>query len=148
MGKVQEELKVDQSIELTLRLAASPKDILEEGAEPAIMLALKGIQFDVKFHVWKKIADVLLKLVESGEIDAALMPIFGALAPAFLLRIHGQVDIEIDDYMKQKIQENPLIEPVLMDAATLIASTSQVSSDDELEEFLNTSVPKPLAAIV
>ena len=50
--------------------------------------------------MWKKIADVLLKLVEGGEIDAALMPIFGALAPAFLLRVHGKLDIEIDDYMK------------------------------------------------
>ena len=78
----------------------------------------------MKFNIWKKIADVLLKLVESGEIDAALMPIFGALAPAFLLRIHGKVDIEIDDYMKQKIQENPLIEPILMDANTLVSSTS------------------------
>ena len=86
-----------------MRLAASPKDFFAEGAEPLIMLALQGISLDVKFNVWRKIADVLLKLVESGEIDAALMPIFGALAPAFLLRIHGKVDIEIDDYMKQKI---------------------------------------------
>ena len=78
----------------------------------------------MKFNVWRKIADVLLKLVEGGDIDAALMPIFGAIAPAFLLRVHGKIDIEIGDYMKQKITENPLIEPVLMDANTLVSSTS------------------------
>ena len=124
MGKVQEELKVDQNIEFTIRLAASPKDIFAEDSEPAIMQALKGISVDVKFNVWKKIADVLLKLVEGGEIDAALMPIFGALAPAFLLRVHGKLDIEIDDYMKEKIKENPLIEPILMDANSLVSNTS------------------------
>ena len=36
IDKVQEELKVDQNIEIALKLAASPKDILEEGAEPFI----------------------------------------------------------------------------------------------------------------
>ena len=102
---------------------------------------------DVKFNVWKKIADVLMKLVESGEVDAALMPIFGALAPAFLLRIHGKLDIEIDDYMKQKIMENPLVEPILMDAPTLVGATSKVSSDEELDEFLDNEVPKPLAMV-
>ena len=40
-----------------------------------------------------------------------------------------------------------MIEPILMDAATLISATSNVSSDDELEEFLTNSVPAPIAAI-
>jgi hypothetical protein len=84
-------------------LGTSPKELFEEGGEALLMLLLKGINIDVKFHVWKKVADVLLKLVESGDIDPALMPIFGGLAPAFLLRINGNLDIEIDDYMKQKI---------------------------------------------
>jgi hypothetical protein len=121
-----------------LRLGASPKDLLMEGGEPLLMELLKGINVDVKFNVWKKIADVLIKLVESGDIDPALMPIFGGLAPAFLLRINGKLDIEIDDYMKQKITENPLVEPILMDANTLIGATSSITSDEDLEEHLNT----------
>lgn len=41
--KMQNELKVDQNIELSIRLAASPKELLAEGAEPFIMQLLKGI---------------------------------------------------------------------------------------------------------
>jgi hypothetical protein len=88
------------------------------------MQILNGISFDLKLNVWKKIADVLLKLIESGDIDGSLLPIIGGIAPAFLLRINGSLDITIDDYMKSKIQENPLVEPLLMDASTLIDTTS------------------------
>ena len=133
-----------------MRLAASPQEILTPGAEPFITQILKGVSVDVKINVWKKIADVLLKIIESGEIDAGLLPIFGGIAPAFLLKISGKLDIEVDDYMMQKITENPLIEPLLMDAFTLISSTSNVTSDEEedFEEFLNTSVPPALAKLI
>lgn len=67
------------------------------------MQLLQGIALDVKVNVWKKIADVLLKLIESGDIDSQLMPIIGGLAPAFLLKVNGTLNIEIDDYMKSKI---------------------------------------------
>jgi hypothetical protein len=95
---------------------------------------------DVRVNVWKKIADVMLKVIETGELDASLLPIFGSIAPAFLLRIAANLDIEVDDYMMQKITQNPLIEPLLMDLQTLISSTSSVSSDedDDLNEHLNT----------
>lgn len=85
---------------MTLRFGASPKDLLAEGAEPFITQLLNGISLDLRLNVWKKIADVLLKVIESGDLDQALLPIFGGLAPAFLLRINGQLDIEVDDYMK------------------------------------------------
>ena len=45
------------------------------------------------------------------------------------------------------MQENPMVEPILMDAATLISATSNVSSDDELEEYLTNSVPPHIALI-
>ncbi len=38
--------------------------------------------------------------------------------------------------MQQKLQENPLIAPLLMDAHTLVGATSGVSSDEELDEHL------------
>lgn len=79
---------------------------------------------DLKLNVWKKIADVLMKLIESGDVDPSLMPIFGCLAPAFLLKLNGNLDIEIDDYMKEKITTNPMVEPLLMDANTLVSATS------------------------
>lgn len=91
-------------MEATLRLSASPKDLLTPGAEPFITQILKGVSLDVKFNVWKKIADVILKLIESGDVDPSLFPIFGGIAPAFLLKISGNLDIEVDDYMKEKIQ--------------------------------------------
>ena len=79
-----------------------------------------------------------------------MYPIFGAIAPAFLLKVNAQLNLEVDDYMKEKIQTNPLVEPLLMDAASLINATSGVSSDEdaEYEEFLNTTVPPPVAAIL
>jgi hypothetical protein len=39
--------------------------------------------------------------------------------------------------------ENPLVEPILMDAASLIGATSNVSSDDEFNEHLNANIPAP-----
>lgn len=137
-------------MEAVVRLVASPEDLLTPGAEPFITQLLKGISVDVKFHVWRKIADVILKLVESGDVDPSLYPIFGGLAPAFLLKLNASLNVEVDDYMKEKIQTNPLIEPLLMDASALINATSSVSSDDDAdyEEFLNTAVEPPFAAIL
>lgn len=73
------------------------------------MQILSGISVDVKINVWKKIADVVLKLIESGIYDEALIPILGGLAPAFLLRLNLNLDITVDELMKQKISENPLV---------------------------------------
>lgn len=61
------------------------------------MEILKGISIDIKMNVWKKIADALLKIVESGDMDPSLMALFGGIAPAFLLKVTGNLDIEIDD---------------------------------------------------
>lgn len=64
ISKVQEELKVDQNVEVSVRLATSPEEVLSEGAEPFINLLLKGISFGLRLNVWRKISDVLLKLVD------------------------------------------------------------------------------------
>jgi len=100
------------------------------------MELLKGISVELRVNLWKKIADVILKLVESGELPPSLLPILGGLAPAFLLQINGQLDIIIDDYMKNKIKENPLVEPALLDAHTLVTSISGKSFDTD-EEYFN-----------
>ncbi len=88
------------------------------------MQLLQGISIDFKLNVWKKIADVILKLIENGELPEEMMPILGGIAPAFLLRLNAGLDITVDDQMKAKISENPLVEPVLLDAKTLIDSIS------------------------
>jgi hypothetical protein len=67
------------------------------------MQLLNGISIDVNINVWKKVADVVLKLVEGGELDAALLPILGGIAPALLLKLNLNLDITVDDYMKSKI---------------------------------------------
>lgn len=89
-----------------------------------------------------------MRIVGNCEVDASLLPILGGIAPLFLLQIGGNLDIKIDDYMRTKIAENPLVEPVLLDAATLITSTSGKSfeNDEEFFESLN-ELPEPFNAI-
>jgi hypothetical protein len=130
-------LKVDQNIEFSLRLATSPEDFLKEDAEPFINLLLKGISLGVRLNVWKKISDVLLHIVEAGEVDSSMLPFFGGIAPAFLLRISGHLDLNIDEHMMSKLQEHPLLQPLLMSALSLIDATSNCSSDEDLNEHLN-----------
>jgi len=67
-----------------------------------------------------------------------------------LLRVDGRLDITVDDYFKSKIDENPLIQPLMMDAGTLISSTSKVSSDDDLESHMANleRVPEPVKKIL
>lgn len=84
---------------MTIRLAATPKEILEEGAQPLPVEILKGISLDLKINLWKKIADVLTKLLENDDIDQSLSPLIGGIAPAFLLKVNGSLNIEVDDYM-------------------------------------------------
>ena len=146
---IQQGLKVNQDVEVSIRLAASPTSILESG-ESALKLLLEGIEFELRLNVWRKISNVLMKVIEQGELDASVLPIFGGLAPAFLLKIKGDLQIEVDENMKETIFANPLIEPLLMDALTLIHAIGGCNSDEaeEYEEHLNTRVPPPLAAIV
>jgi len=109
------------------------------------MELLKGISVDVRMNLWKKFADVVLKLIENGDIDPSILPIVGGIAPAFLLKINGNLDLTIDDHMKQKITENPLVEPVLLDAKTLIDSVSGRTFDTEEEFFqwVENDIPAP-----
>jgi hypothetical protein len=55
---------------------------------------------DLKLNLWKKVADVVLKVIETAEIDASHLPWLAVISPAFLLKIKGSLDIEIDDDMK------------------------------------------------
>lgn len=131
-----------------LKLAASPRELLAEGAEPLLMLLLQGISVDLSLHLWKRIADLTLKVIENAEVDASTLPILAALSPAFLLKIRGNLDIEVDEEMKQKLQENPLLEIAMIDANTLVASTSSVSSDEEFDDFVQNALPPPFSALV
>jgi hypothetical protein len=64
---------------------------------------LKGINIEGRLTLWKKLSDVVFKLIESGEIDPSVLPIVGGLSPVFLLKLNGSLDLTIDDYMKEKI---------------------------------------------
>lgn len=112
------------------------------------MQLLNGISLDIKLNVWKKLADLLMRIVGNCEVDASLLPILGGIAPLFLLQIGGSLDIKIDEYMRNKIAENPLVEPVLLDAATLITSTSGKSFENDEEFFASLSeLPDPFNSI-
>lgn len=137
LDTIQEQLKVNQNLEATLRLASSPKDFLSEESETGIIASLiKGISFDLRVNMWRKVADVLSKLQEDENL-AALMPLLIGISPATLLKIKGEIDIEIDEAMQEKIYANPMIEPFMMNAATLISSITTISDDDEYLQHLN-----------
>ena len=68
----------------------------------------------VRVNVWRKISDVLFKLVESGEVDSSLLPFFGGLAPALMLRINGNLNLNVDEEMMTKLGEHPLLAPLMM----------------------------------
>lgn len=116
---------------MNLRLAASPAELFAEGAEPFINQLMKGFSLSARLNVWRKLSDVIMKIIESGDIDSSMLPIFGGLAPVFMLRLNARLDITIDEYMQQKLQENPLIGPLLMDALTLVEATSGISNGEE-----------------
>lgn len=65
------------------------------------------------------------------------MTIFAGIAPVFLLRMKGTLDLTVDEYMLSKLKEHPIIAPLLMDAKNLVDATSNVSSDDLLEEHFD-----------
>ncbi len=78
-----------------------------------------------------------------------MLPILGGLAPAFLLRMNGNLNLTVDDHMISKITENPLIQPLLMDADSLIGATSSIGSDEELEEHLkNLALPEAIGHLL
>nr|AAF25622.1 unknown protein [Sterkiella nova] len=138
---IQQGLKVNQDVEVSIRLAASPQSILESG-ESALKLLLEGIEFELRLNVWRKISTVLMRVIEQGELDASVLPLFGGLAPAFLLKLKGDLQIDVDENMKETIFSNPIIEPLLMDALTLIHAIGGCNSDEqeEFEEHLNSRV--------
>lgn len=131
------EVKADQCINFNIRLATSPQEIFESG-DPLIMCLLKGFAVDVKLHLWKKLSDIVMKIIETGEIGEDMVPFIGGLSPLLLLKMNAHVDLEIDEKMKEAVQNNPMAEPLMMDAPTLIMSASQVHSDEdeEFDEFL------------
>lgn len=95
------------------------------------------MQFTLRLNVWRRISDALFKIIEAGELDPSLMTIFAGIAPVFLLRMKGTIDLTVDDYMINKLKEHPIIAPLLMDAKNLVDATSNVSSDDLLEEHFD-----------
>ena len=54
-------------------------------------------------HLWKRVADLTLKALENAGDDESVMPLLAFLGPAFLLRIRGTLDIDIDEEMQQKL---------------------------------------------
>ena len=77
-------------------------------------MLFKGLSLGVRINVWRKISDVLFKLVESGEVDSSLLPFFGGIAPALMLRINGNLNLNVDEEMMTKLGEHPLLAPLMM----------------------------------
>jgi len=131
LNALQEQLKVNQTLELTLRLGASLKEVLSPDSETGIVQnLLKGISLDVRLNLWRKVADVLMKGAENENL-LAILPMLTGIAPALLLKIKGEIDIDVDQHMQEKLYEHPIIEPFMMNAATLIGSVTSVSDDEE-----------------
>ena len=128
---IQDEVKADQNLEIAFRLGATPKSILQEGGEPILMQLLKGISIDINLNLWKKLSDLIMRIVGNCEVDASIIPILAGVSPLFLLQLGGSLDITVDEEMQNKIKEHPMVEPALMDAETLITSLSGKSYENE-----------------
>jgi len=124
--------------------------LLSEGAEPLLKQILAGLELEVRVNLWRKISNVLIKVIEQGELDASVLPLFGGLAPAFLLKLRGSLEIDVDENMQETLYSNPLVEPILMDALTLIHALGGCSSDDaaDYEAHLNENVPPHLSGVI
>jgi len=96
------EIKVDQCVDFNVRFATSPEEILESG-EPLIMCLLKGFAIDAKVHLWKKLSDIVMKVLETGELPQDILPFIGGLSPLLLLKMNAHLDLEIDEKMKESI---------------------------------------------
>jgi hypothetical protein len=73
--------------------------------EPIFTQILKGLSVDFRINVWKKIHDVLSKMLETADLglpETYFMMLTGA-SPAVLLRINATVDVEVDDHMQQQL---------------------------------------------
>ena len=109
---------MDQNVEFSLRLGASPAEIFrEEDGEPTLTQLFKGISLGIRVNVWRKISDVLFNIVEAGEVDSSMLPFFGGIAPALMLRINGNLNITVDKPMMAKLEEHPLLAPLVMSPA-------------------------------
>jgi len=66
------------------------------------------------------LSDVLMKILEGGNFPEQLMPYIGGASPLLMLKANAKLSLEVDEDMKNAISTNPLVEPVLMDANTLV----------------------------
>lgn len=91
-----------------------------------------------------------MRIVGNCEVDASLLPILGGVAPLFLLEVNANLDIKVDENMKAKISENPLVEPVLIDAPNLITSMSGNSfeNDEEFFKHVSEKIPAPFSDVL
>jgi hypothetical protein len=49
------------------------------------MCLLKGFAIDAKVHLWKKLSDIVMKVLETGELPQDILPFIGGLSPLLLL---------------------------------------------------------------
>jgi hypothetical protein len=105
---------------------------------------------EVRVNLWRKISSVLIKVIEQGDLDASINPIFVGLAPVFLLKLRGSLEIDVDENMQETLYANPLVEPILLHASALIHAFGGCSSDEEEEysNHLDSNVPPPLSAVI
>ena len=148
LDQVRQQAKVNQEVDITLRLASSPKLILE-GEEPILNEILKGLQVHMRVNAWKRLSGIITSMLSEGALPENLMPILGGVSPAFMLKVNGKLEIDIDDEMKEGLMTNPLLEPFMMPGSILVNSASKVHSDEEEEfkEHFEQSVPPPIQPI-
>jgi len=61
---IQENLKVNQNVEVSVRLNASPKSLLSDGADALLKQIISGLELEVRVNLWRKISNVLIKVIE------------------------------------------------------------------------------------
>ena len=64
--------------------------------------------------MFRKISELLFKILEIGVIDSAEVPFVRSIATALILRVNGNLNFTFDQNMLDKLSEHPLMAPLIM----------------------------------
>ncbi len=95
--------------------------MLDEKAKDHILKNLmKGFSIDVKFNIWKKLANVFKEAGKDDEYFGSMGKALIGMSPFAMLKFNGNLNIEINEKMQEKIYSNPLLQPMMVSAHSLI----------------------------
>jgi hypothetical protein len=137
LNTVLQSMQAEQGAVLSMKLGTSPESLLSPDADTIINEVLKGAEISFELSLWKKLGAVFDVIAQQDGIPQKLTMLMMGLSPAILLKINANLEIDVDSEMKQKLEDNPMLEPIRLNAHTLLSSMAQCQSEEELDEAVN-----------